>query len=256
VVAATGAATEVAALYVGAAGAGRTQVAAALRAALAARFPAATIVVEDDARIALRAAIEDGPGAVVIAGTGSVAYAENGALRIRVGGDGFALGDEGSGYALGVAAVRALLRSLDGRSPEGEVARLARDEFGDMRDAVLEAVYGDAGRVDVTRVASVAPMVVQLAESGDAEASGVVERAIRSLAALADVVCARAELAPDAAIAFAGGLLSAAHVADRLAQLLCDRSPKRRIVRSGGPGGAAHAALRLATAARVGAGRR
>jgi N-acetylglucosamine kinase-like BadF-type ATPase len=250
VIAAAGAATNMDALYVGAAGAGRTGIAVALRAALAAHLPRATIVVEDDARIALRAAIEDGPGAVVIAGTGSVAYAENGALRVRVGGDGFALGDEGSGYALGVAAVRALLRALDGRAPEGALARIARNAFGDTRDALLDAVYGDAGRVDVARVATLAPEVVQLADGGDAEADSVLDGAVRSLAALTEIAFARADLAPTAPVAFAGGLLRATHIGDLLAQVLCDRVPGRRIARVAGADDAAHAALRIAVAAR------
>jgi N-acetylglucosamine kinase-like BadF-type ATPase len=255
-VAFSGAATELAALYVGAAGAGRAGIAAALRAALAARFASATIVVEDDARIALRGAIAEGPGAVVIAGTGSVAYAENGRARVRVGGDGFALGDEGSGYALGVAAVRALLRALDGRAPESALARVARDAFGATRDAVVDAVYGDAGRVDVARVAAIAPLVVQLADGGDAEAGGVLVGAVRSLAALAETACARVQLAPGAPIAFAGGLLGSAPVAEGLARVLYDRAPERRIVRSTGHDAAAQAALRLALAAIGEAGRR
>jgi N-acetylglucosamine kinase-like BadF-type ATPase len=256
VLAAGGAATDLEALYVGAAGGGRGSVATALREALAARFPAAHIIVEDDARIALRAGIEEGPGAVVIAGTGSVAYAENGSVRVRLGGDGYALGDDGSAYALGRAAVVALLRAFDGRATDGALARVARATFGDTRDAVLDAVYGDAGRVDVARMAALAPVVVQLANTGDAGASEVLDAAVRSLAVLAEAACARTELEPDAPIAFAGGLLGAASVADRLARLLCDRVPERRIVRSTGADAAAHAALRLATASLSEAARR
>ncbi len=97
------------ALFVAAAGAGCARVREALRGARA-RFTGTRIAVEDDARVALRAAQSAGPGIVLIAGTGSVAYAENGERRVRVGGAGYLLGDEGSGFWIGLAAARLLAR--------------------------------------------------------------------------------------------------------------------------------------------------
>jgi N-acetylglucosamine kinase-like BadF-type ATPase len=145
--------------------------------------------------------------------------------------------------------VRALLKAVDARAPEGALARVARGAFGSTRDDVLDAVYGEAGRVEVARVASLAPLVAQLAQGGDAEANSVLDRVVRSLAALVEVACARADLAPTAPVAFAGGLLRAEYPGDMLGQVLCDRVPGRRIVRSTNADAAAHAALRLATAA-------
>ena len=92
-----------AALFVAAAGAGRSDVRDPMLAALRAAFPKTTLVaIEDDTRVALRAAIPDGPGVVVIAGTGSVANAETGERRVRVGGARYLLGDEGSAFAIGM----------------------------------------------------------------------------------------------------------------------------------------------------------
>jgi glucosamine kinase len=94
---------------VAAAGAGRSRCTRdALLASLRLRtFPRRRphVAVEDDTRVALRAALPEGPGIVVIAGTGSVAYAEHGSTRTaRVGGAGYLLGDEGSAFAIGLAA--------------------------------------------------------------------------------------------------------------------------------------------------------
>ncbi|MGH7715391.1 MAG: BadF/BadG/BcrA/BcrD ATPase family protein, partial [Vulcanimicrobiaceae bacterium] len=61
----------IAAIYVGAAGAGSPDVARELHAIIAAAYPKPSVRVGDDVEIALRAAIPDGPGVVVIAGTGS-----------------------------------------------------------------------------------------------------------------------------------------------------------------------------------------
>jgi N-acetylglucosamine kinase len=236
-----------AAIYVGAAGAGRVRVATALHAALLQRFPGAAIAVEDDARIALRAAIPNGPGAVVVAGTGSVAYAENGPSRARVGGDGYALGDQGSAYAVGAAAVRALVCAFDGRARARTLAGIARSGLGVVdRDALLDVVYGDGGRVDVARIAALAAAVVAAARDGDDEAHAVVDDAARQLARIAAVALARAGIPPEATeIAVAGGLLRDAFVAASFERHFRIVVPNCRIVAAVADDGAALAALRL-----------
>jgi N-acetylglucosamine kinase-like BadF-type ATPase len=198
------------ALYAGVAGAGRASVARALETTLRERFADARIAVEDDARIALRAAIPDGPGAVVIAGTGSVAYAENGDRRARVGGAGYLLGDEGSAFAIGFAAVRLLERALDGRERFDETARLAQRVLGaSSRDELLETVYGRTGSgiLDVARIAALAPSILAFAAKGNAASRAIVEQAAADLAQLAIDAVGQADLFEQPRIALAGGLL-------------------------------------------------
>ncbi len=237
-----------AAIYVGAAGAGRARVAAALRERVREHFPSAIVVVEDDARIALRGAIPAGPGVTIIAGTGSVAYAENGTRSARAGGDGYALGDDGSAYALGLSALRALARALDGRANETPVARIAGRSFDVRdRDGLLDAVYDDDGRVDVARVASLAAPIVAAARNGDDQARGMIDDAVRQLAQLAIVALERAGIALDGVpIAFAGGLLRDPFVASSLERYLRAALPACRIVDAPAEEAAALAALRAA----------
>ena len=115
----------IAAIYVGAAGAGNPRVARELESLIAAGFPRAFVRVGDDAQIALRAAIPSGPGIVIIAGTGSIALASDvhDALH-RAGGLGYLLGDEGSAGWIGLEAVRLLGRVYDGRVRDEETAKL------------------------------------------------------------------------------------------------------------------------------------
>src|SRR5258706_3828659 len=64
------------------------------------------------------------PGAMVAAGTGSVGAAlDADGKRVRVGGWGFAVGDEGSGAWLGLAAMRVAQRAVDAMAPLGALAR-------------------------------------------------------------------------------------------------------------------------------------
>jgi len=196
------------ALYVGAAGAARADVAVALEQLLRVSFPATrNLVVAGDAETALRAAIPAGPGIVVIAGTGSVAYAENGERRACIGGYGYLLGDEGSAFAIGLVAARLLARVYDGRSAADALTDRVERALGcHDREGLLAATYGTP--VDVAKLAGLAPSVLALADGGNVAATKIVTDAARDLGDLVCVAAARTGLAETlVAVALAGGLL-------------------------------------------------
>src|SRR5690606_18783722 len=71
----------------------------------------ARVLVVNDALVALEAGAPGQPGIVIISGTGSICYGRNAdGMAARSGGWGYVLGDEGSGYWIGRAALRAVLR--------------------------------------------------------------------------------------------------------------------------------------------------
>lgn len=194
------------AIFVGAAGAWEDASAQGLTDALRARFPSARIAVGHDGIAALRAAV-DGDGIALIAGTGSFAYAQVGSRRVRSGGLGHALGDEGSGYAIGAAALRLTLRALDGRGPRDDLVDAFAERLGttDAREA-LAALHarGDV----VANVASFAPLVIARASAGDRAAAKIVQAAALDLFELLRGVVKRADVG-DAGmpLVLAGGLL-------------------------------------------------
>jgi glucosamine kinase len=104
---------QVAHTCVGGSGAARPEVAAIVRRSLA-EILGTPIDVVGDMQIALEAAFDTGPGVIVIAGTGSIAYGRDSqGTTARAGGWGFAIGDEGSAHWIGRAAVGAVLRASD-----------------------------------------------------------------------------------------------------------------------------------------------
>ncbi|GAC1303766.1 MAG: BadF/BadG/BcrA/BcrD ATPase family protein [Vulcanimicrobiaceae bacterium] len=196
------------ALFVAAAGCGRDESRDALLAALREAFPQiARVAVEDDTRVALRAGIDEGPGVVVIAGTGSVAYAEADGRRIRVGGAGYLLGDEGSAFAIGMAGLRLLARHYDGRARADETLALVARTFDVTdRESLLARTYGVP--LDVARVASLAPAIVAFAGKGNRASTKIVQSAAQELGDLVRAAVAQAELGERSpSIVFAGGLL-------------------------------------------------
>ena len=102
----------------GLAGAGRRSVVRRIMVFLSQEFPLALTQVATDYEIALEAAAGTGPGVVLIAGTGSVAYGRNAAGETaRAGGYGPWIGDECSAFEIGRRAVSAVARTRDMDAP-------------------------------------------------------------------------------------------------------------------------------------------
>ena len=120
------------------------------------------------------------PGAVVAAGTGAVALAvaRHGASA-RVDGWGFLVGDDGSGFAVGRAGLRAALWSLDGRGEATDLTARAEQRYGALEGlpARLHAERDPAGAV-----AAFARDVGGAATQGDAQAAAILRAAATELA--------------------------------------------------------------------------
>jgi len=96
------------------------------------------VLIVNDALIALETGAPGQPGVVIISGTGSIAYGRNAAGEAaRSGGWGYVLGDEGSGYWIGRAALRAVLRAADYRGPATVLTPMLLDHFSVTQPQLL-----------------------------------------------------------------------------------------------------------------------
>jgi N-acetylglucosamine kinase-like BadF-type ATPase len=194
-------------LLVGAAGAGREPEREELRKALRSENVAERVVVTTDIEIALAAAFAEGPGIVVSAGTGSVAVGRDGTGRQhRIGGYGWQMGDEGSGYAIGRAALGAVSRATDGRSPR---TALTERVLAATRSEDFDALVRWAAGASPAEVAALAPPVLETAATGDVLAQGIADYAARELSQLAICLLPVMEIEPPVGVAITGGLLGA-----------------------------------------------
>lgn len=141
----------------------------------------ARILVVNDALVALEAAQPGRPGVVIIAGTGSIAYGRNAAGEAaRAGGWGYVLGDEGSGYWIGRAALRAVLREADQRGPATALTPLLLQHFGvSQAQYLLHEVYHH--RLVPSAIGALATCVYQAFQQGDAAAIGILRAAANEL---------------------------------------------------------------------------
>ncbi|MEU1725732.1 BadF/BadG/BcrA/BcrD ATPase family protein [Nonomuraea sp. NPDC005692] len=187
-----------------------------------------------DVEIAYAAGTAAPSGTLLLAGTGAAAARFSGRTVTAVAdGLGWLLGDEGGGFWIGRAGVRAAVRALDrpGDDPEvrlpdhpdhtrdraeGRMGRapgagLAYEPLVDL----VSAHFGVAGeprrradrivrlaQADRMLVAAAAPLVSRAAAAGDERAAGIVAEAARRLTATA------ARLSGDGPLVLAGGVLT------------------------------------------------
>ncbi|HXC42628.1 MAG TPA: BadF/BadG/BcrA/BcrD ATPase family protein [Candidatus Dormibacteraeota bacterium] len=174
---------------VGVAGVGNEETARAVRKMVAEIMPA-EIEVVGDMQIALEAAFGGGPGVIMIAGTGSIAYGRDAQGRTaRAGGWGFAVSDEGSAHWIGRTAVANLLRAID----QEEKVAAGTPLFLELRavwnfHSVDELVRSANSGADF---AALFPVVLATADAGDAVAKRVLAQAAVELARLAGIVMHR-----------------------------------------------------------------
>lgn len=165
------------------------------------------VMVTDDAEPILAAATPDRCGIALICGTGSLALGRNReGQAARVGGWGYLLGDEGSGYQLACEGLRAALRSADGRDgPTSLLTLLMRAVGVEALDELVQRVYGSP--LSRQELAALAPVVLAAADS-DSQACRIVQSAANELAEMVATLVRRLDLVPgDYLLALAGGLM-------------------------------------------------
>jgi len=179
---------EISALCLGLAGAGRQADIERFQLWAKEKFPGIAVKVVNDAEILLTAGLPTGPALALVCGTGSIVYGRTvrGEL-IRAGGWGYLFGDEGSGYAIGVAALRAVMQAYDGRAPATLLTELILERRGvNSPPELVRNIYGaESPRLEV---ASLADLVEEAVGRGDTVAIAILEEAARDLARIVAVV--------------------------------------------------------------------
>ncbi|MCX7970155.1 MAG: hypothetical protein N3A57_01125 [Negativicutes bacterium] len=204
------------------------------------------LVLAIDAMAVFYAGATTSEGIVVISGTGSIAMAvmADGSTA-RTGGWGHLLGDEGSGYWLGIKALNKILRIYDRRSAGGEklgraiLARLGLDGY----ESIIGWAY-DPARTK-SEIAHLAETVFECARQGDGTALRLLDKTARQIAGMINVLLQRHFAGrKEVEIVLAGGVLvHGAEVRQRLAGLLPETA-MLRVVNQHPVAGAAKLALK------------
>lgn len=207
----------------------------AIAAGLRARTGAQRVALATDGVTSLLGALGREAGVAVAVGTGVVVLGHDGAGGwARVDGWGATLGDDGGGYAIGVAGLRAALRAHDGRAGGSplllEAVRARFGSVGEMPRAVHRR--GPAAPV----AAAFVPAVADAARAGCPVAAATWRRAGEELAGSAFAAIERTlPAARDVAVAPVGGVWGVGELLRApFATALAARCPHARVVAPAG----------------------
>jgi N-acetylglucosamine kinase-like BadF-type ATPase len=204
----------------------------ALRAGIGARRWSERLVVENDTLAVLRAGSDRGWGIAVVCGTGinGVGVAPDG-REARFLSLGEISGDWGGGTDVGLAALGAAARSVDGRGPWTALETAVPVHFGhsDPLD-VTRAIH--RGQLSKSRLGELAPVVFAVGEQ-DTVAAGIVRRLAEEVTAFASAALRRLDLSDaDPDVVLGGRLLRAVSpsVIDTIAEAVHEVAPKARVL--------------------------
>lgn len=160
-----------------------------------------------DALPVLAAGSPDGWGVALISGTGSFAFGQaRDGQTSRAGGWGYLFGDEGSGYAIALAGLRAAAQSADGRAPATQILGSLLVRLG--LEEPLELIPAVCQMADRSRIASFADVVARAADEGDPLACQILDNAAGDLAAMVAAVARKLGFADVVfPLALTGGML-------------------------------------------------
>ncbi|GAX90737.1 N-acetylglucosamine kinase [Effusibacillus lacus] len=172
------------------------------------KIQADRVLLDNDGMMTLLGAVGHGPGVLVVSGTGSIACGVRDDKLARAGGWGHRVGDEGSGYSIGKAAVIHVLHAYDGREKSSQITKPILAELSLKNEEDLIAwIYGPEFSVD--RVAALTPLLCELAENGDWKAISILQKASEELAKAAMAVINRLSLQQEPFdLVLMGGVLS------------------------------------------------
>lgn len=194
-------ASDVRGTCLGLAGAGKAHI-KAWALSIASEHLSGNIQIVGDMVTAHEAAFKGGPGAIVIAGTGSIAFARNAkGETARAGGWGFAISDEGSGHWIGRRAITVVLHAADSGIETVLPGKLL--ECWNLKTIEDLAAAGNAS--PPPDFASLMPAVLASAEAGDGTALAILQLAGTELAEIASIVIRRI-LGEPSQVAMCGGV--------------------------------------------------
>ena len=185
------------------------------------------IHIAHDAHLVFEAAFAGESGLILIAGTGSVVYGRTQqGTYVQSGGWGYLLGDEGGGYALGLAALRAVADAIDGGPPTALQQKIAHQLGLTDRKSIIHRVYRTSFPIQ-----HVAPIALETAEEGDTVALNLVRHQVQALTLRVVWLLNKTPEPIEQRIAIWGGLARSPFYFQQLKEALLEHLPALEIFR-------------------------
>ncbi len=182
---------------------------------------------EDDGPGMISSMLDQRDGGCMVCGTGCSLFLRARGELYHVGGWGYLLDTQGSGYWLGREAILASIKAFEGRGPQTALRELVCAQMGGAPEDNLPLIY-DGGRA---YIASYAHTVFEARKAGDRTAREIFERGTDSMAELTWLADSHAGAAFD--VVMSGGIFAA--YPEYVQSVASKGSPRMRLLRSNVP---------------------
>ena len=139
-------------------------------------------LIRSDTEAAVWAALGEDDGLVMLSGTGSFVKGRCKGSELLVGGWGSAFGDEGSGYALGIATLKHASHSFDACEFEDELANMIKAFYKIQSLEELKALQKNPDMLKAGNIAALCPLLEQAAQNKCKAALEIISSQAKALA--------------------------------------------------------------------------
>lgn len=183
------------------------------------QFQPQRLSIVNDVEIALASGTQAPNAIALIAGTGSNCFGHNAnGDTAKVSGYDYLLSDQGSGYALGAATLKAVIKSYDGRLPETVLTQLVCKHYQVSTPPELKLkVYHPA--LTKPQIAELAKVAEEALNQNDAVAQHLFDELVAELAEMVETVARRLQMSDEhIECVVVGGMMRVPYVLEKLPQ--------------------------------------
>ena len=187
------------------------------------------IKIMNDAELVLMTATGGNPGIIIISGTGSVGYAiDNNGTTHRAGGWGHLIDDGGSGYRIGMDAIKAALMDTDGRGKKTILTNIVT-QFFNQPDPTKTLAYIYGNTFHKSHIAELAPLVEKAASQNDSIAISIQANAAKDLVSLTTALIHRSQLFAHTIVLSGSIILRSKDIRQMYETAICKSHPNMQI---------------------------
>ena len=168
------------------------------------------IKIETDTNIAFYGYFGVRDGLILISGTGSILFGKVNKKIYRIGGWGKLLGDYGSGYNIGLEALKEIVKEYDNKNAESQLSKSLKKEFGFNPDNIIRKIYHEKFPLQ-----NIAPVVFKCAEKGDKISKEIIKVSVNNLCEHIIQFNKRSNLKKQIELALVGGLINNENIFSR-----------------------------------------
>ncbi len=192
---------------------------------------AGRVKVVSDVEIAFNSCISKNYGIVMIAGTGANCFGKGKTGQVAWAGDwGWLIGDQSSGFALGLGALKRIMRDFDGRGEKTILKDLILGSLNLSRaDELPRWIYRE--KIPIKEIAALAPLVFAAFKKGDKVAKELINKTVSETYLSISTVAKKTDLVKEEfEIGLVGGIFNEPLMIKLLEEKIKESLPKAKLI--------------------------